>query len=116
MTTLAINTFQPTLSSSDIKKIAKQVKLDIDVNNEVYKTERYKCANGIEIEIQVSYNGFDYRNIHLSYLEVYHGETSLEDLKDALWLEIDEVVDNLNDTAEREYENEKEYERDLIFG
>lgn len=116
MTTLAIKTMQPTLTRPDIKAIVSQIESDIDVNDEVYKQMEYKCDNGIEIIAEVRYSGYDYRTISLIQLDVYNGEECLEELKDTLCDEVQEVIEKLNNEAEQEFEDEKEYQHDLILG
>lgn len=109
-----IQDFKPCLTDESIDKIVKAIITKLDIYNyEGYKLLEFECANGINIDVEVNYRGFDYRNIQLNHIYVMYkvdeDYKSIEEYEEILNSLLSDAIGELNYKEEEEYEYEKQY-------
>lgn len=109
-----IQDFKPCLTDESIDKIVKAIITNLDIYNyEGYKLLEFECANGIKIDVEVNYRGFDYRNIQLNHIYVMYkvdeDYKSIEEYEEILNSLLSDAIETLNYKEEEEYETEKQY-------
>lgn len=109
---LNINDYKPYLSEESIQAIVKQAVEMLDGYNREYFSDEIHCSNGFMIEIQARYDGFNYRRIRISYLQVHLLENStwVSDNDCEMYANkisdlLHDAIYDLNDKSEQEYES-----------